>query len=111
MNYRHATALILAALLAIGGGREALAQPAAPAASPAIAETPASELARRMLQAATAGDAAFLAFIHTSYPTAQGGDDQWRSLSQALKSFELHGVEQASATHAELSGYSSDVER
>ena len=110
MNYRHATALILAALLAIGGGREALAQPAAPAASPAIAETPASELARRMLQAATAGDAAFLAFIHTSYPTAQGGDDQWRSLSQALKSFELHGVEQASATHAELSGYSSDVE-
>jgi D-alanyl-D-alanine carboxypeptidase len=106
--------MLLATLSAAASGPTAsLAQPATPpqaTSSQPPAETAASALARRLLRAAAQSDEAFLAFEHEANPKAQRTDEQWLELRQRVKPLQFHAVEQASATHAELSVYDTRVE-
>jgi len=110
MTLGKPTAMLLAAVLAAAGPtRQALAQPAPPASAGAVAETPASELARGYLKAATRDDAAFLAFVHANNQRTRP-DEQWLQVRQQLKGMQLHALEQASATHAEFSVFDAGLE-
>jgi hypothetical protein len=97
------TALALATALVASGAQSSLAQPPMPHVLQPVAETPASALARRLLKAAQTSDEAFLAFVHEVDPKEHLTDDQLLELRQQWKTLELHGLEQASVTHAELS--------
>jgi CubicO group peptidase (beta-lactamase class C family) len=87
----------------------AVAQPAAPSLPVGVAETPASDMARRMIQTAKEGDAAFIAFTHANHQRIRP-DDQWLQLREQVKDLQIHAVEQASATHAELMAFDSNLE-
>jgi CubicO group peptidase (beta-lactamase class C family) len=106
------TAMLLAALLAAAGPTSrALAQPATapPSPSGSVAETPASDLARGYIKAATDGDAAFLAFVHANNQRIRP-DEQWLEVREQLQRLQVHAVEKASATHAELSAFDAGLE-
>ena len=104
--------LLLAGVLAFAGpGGQSQAQTTAPAAAPGQpSDTPASMLGRRMLQAATEGDDAYLAFMHKFNPNTKRTDEQFRSSRPQIAAMQFHGVEQASATHAELSVFDTTLE-
>ena len=95
-------------LAATSAAQTSLAQPPTPPVPRPVAETPASDLARRLLKAAATSDDAFLAFIHEADPETRLTDDRWLALRQQIKTLQLHGVEQASATHADLSVFDPD---
>jgi CubicO group peptidase (beta-lactamase class C family) len=99
----------LAVILVCAG--PCLAAPAGPA-PPAVAETPASEQARRLLQIAASSqdDAAALDAvrqIETSPPLAP---DRWPTQRAFLKRLQVHGLERATATEAELTAYDAEME-
>jgi len=104
--------LAIAAMVAVSGSA-AVAQPPyqpPPAARP-VAETPASELARRLLAAAKAGDDAFLAFMHEADPKSKRPDDQLRGMGQQIATFEVHGLLFVSPSRAEFTVFDPDAER
>ncbi len=94
---------------AISGVQASLAQPSPTSVAQAVAETPASQLARRLLTAAPTSDEAFLAVIHEIDPKHNVTDDQSRGMRHLLKTLQLHGLEQASATRAELSVFDPNL--
>ncbi|HEY0435634.1 MAG TPA: serine hydrolase, partial [Phenylobacterium sp.] len=104
--------IMLAGLLALAApaSRAQTPTPAAPTAAAPVAETPASDRARRMLKAAAESGEAFIAFAHEASPNRPRPDDEWLAMRSQLKSFHLHAVDQASATHAEITGFDSDIE-
>ncbi|MGZ3403008.1 MAG: serine hydrolase domain-containing protein [Phenylobacterium sp.] len=113
MKLRISAAMLTAITMVTASGAASLAQPPAPppaAAAQPPAETPASTLARRLLQAAGQSDEAFLAFMHEANPKSQRPDGQWVAFRQQIKTLQVHGLEQASATHAELSVFDTGVE-
>ena len=110
MRYRTVAPILLAGLVAGASAPPAsLAQSSTPPAAPPVAATPASELAERMLKAAATSDEAFLAFQHEAAPQAAGGDAALR-LRQWLTTLQLHGVAEASATHADLAAFDPNLE-
>jgi CubicO group peptidase (beta-lactamase class C family) len=97
------------AVLGVGSAGQAVGQPAAAPAAGGVAETPASEMARRMIQAAKEGDAAFIAFTHANHQRIRP-DEQWLQLREQVKDLQIHAVEQASATHADLMAFDANLE-
>jgi len=105
-------AMLSAGLLAVVGvamAHVAVAQPAA-AAAPGVAETPASALARGMLKAAAEGDDQFLAFMRRAEPNAQRPNEAYLRMRENLKDFKLHSVMSATATHADLLAFATNMQ-
>jgi len=104
--------MLSAGLLAVVGvamAHVAVAQPAA-AAAPGVAETPASALARGMLKAAAEGDDQFLAFMRRAEPNAQRPNEAYLRMRENLKDFKLHSVMSATATHADLLAFATNMQ-
>jgi len=91
----------------------AAAPPPGRAAEPptAVAETPASAQARRLLDAiVTRDDPGFLAVLHEIAPRSPMSDDQWLALRSNLRRLEFHNVLSATPTTAELSVFDAGRE-
>lgn len=102
MKHLAVAALAASALLALGTPSHGTTADAD--AAPASAETPASQQARRLLQAlTTSDDATFLAFIREAYPTSKMSPAEWLELRGHLSKFQVHGVTAATATEADMS--------
>jgi CubicO group peptidase (beta-lactamase class C family) len=97
-------------MMALGFAPASLAQPPEPAAAAPVAETPASRLARDMLKAAAEGGEQFIAFMHRAEPKAQRPDEAYLGMRDNLKSLKLHRVENATATHADLLAFATNME-
>ncbi|HXA40208.1 MAG TPA: serine hydrolase domain-containing protein [Phenylobacterium sp.] len=112
MRHRIGSAAALAVFLLAPGPFAAAQPPPAPTApaSSLVAETPASELGRRLLAAAKAGDDAFLAFSHEVDPNTRRPDDVTRTMGQQLAAIQLHALVAATPTHAEFQGYDPNIE-
>lgn len=99
-----------AGLMALGLSSATLAQPPEPAATTPVAETPASQMAREMLNAAAAGDEQFIAFMRRAEPKTPRPDEAYLGMRDNLKSLKLHKVERATATHVDLLAFATNME-
>jgi D-alanyl-D-alanine carboxypeptidase len=108
---RTTTVLAFAGLVALTGfAPDSRAQAPAAAPSGPVAETPASALARGMLNAAAEGDEQFIAFMHRADPNAKRPDEAYLGMRSNLKDLKLHSVERATATHADLLAFAPGME-
>jgi CubicO group peptidase (beta-lactamase class C family) len=101
---------VFAGLLALGFATASPAQPPERAEAAPVAETPASQLARDMLKAAAEGDDQFIAFMHRAEPKAQRPDAAYLGMRANLGGLKLHRVERATATHADLLAFATNME-
>jgi D-alanyl-D-alanine carboxypeptidase len=100
----------LGVLVASSAFQPVKADPTMSHVSQPVAETPASDFARRLLEAAATSDAAFLAFAHASNPKSPVTDEQLLGLREQIKSLQVHSLEHASATHADLLVFDPNME-
>lgn len=101
---------VLAAVLMLFGSAPVLAD-VAPAVAETVADTPASQQAKRLLTALTKGDdASFLRFIAEASPKSPLSTAEWLDLRPNLRKLRFHSMVEASATKASLSAYDAGRE-
>jgi CubicO group peptidase (beta-lactamase class C family) len=109
MNHLAAALAAISVLLAFVA--PSVSAEAAEIRAPSVVETPASQQARRFLDAITTGDdESFLRFIREAYPTSKLSTAEWLDLRPNLRGLEYHAVAEADATKASLSAYDAQRE-